>query len=85
MKKAYTQPSILFESFALSENIASANVNCTRNISNQYSGHCGLQFGNKIVFTTGVTGCRTKVEDGSSMFDGLCYHIPSGNNKLFNS
>jgi hypothetical protein len=85
MKNIYSTPDIIFESFSLNENIASANSNCTRNITNQYSGVCGLQYGNKVVFTMSAAGCRVKIEDGSPMFDGLCYHIPSGNNKLFNS
>ena len=87
MKKAYNQPDILFESFALSANIASVspNMNCTRNISSQYSGNCGLHFGNKIIFTIPAAGCKTKVPDGSPQYDGICYHIPSGDNKLFNS
>ena len=82
MKKAYTQPDILFESFALSVNIAS---DCTRNFSGQYSGTCGLHFGNKIVFTFAATGCYTKAEDGSPQYDYICYHIPTGDNRLFNS
>ena len=85
MKKEYSTPDILFESFSLNENIASANMNCTRNITNQYSGTCGLQDGNKIVFTVAASGCRVKIQDGSPMFDGLCYHVPTGDNKLFNS
>ena len=85
MKKEYSTPDILFESFSLNENIASGNATCTRNITNQYSGDCGLQYGNKIVFTVPAAGCRVKIEDGSPVFDGLCYHIPSGDNKLFNS
>lgn len=85
MKKAYCAPDIVFESFSLNENIASANTNCTRNITNQYSGSCGLLYGNKIVFTVAAAGCRIKIEDGTPMFDGLCYHVPSGDNKLFNS
>ena len=83
MKKAYSTPDILFDSFSLSENIA--NTTCTRNITGQYSGSCGLQFGNRIVFTTSAVGCKFKIEDGSSMLDGLCYHIPTDDNKLFNS
>ena len=37
MKKAYSTPDIFFDSFALSENIASVNTNCSRNITTQYS------------------------------------------------
>ena len=85
MKKVYSSPDIIFESFSLNENIAAANTNCTRNVTTQYSGTCGLQYGNKVVFTMSVGGCWVKIEDGSPLFDGLCYHIPYGENKLFDS
>ena len=85
MKKIYTTPDILFEPFSLDENIASTNSNCTRNITNAYAGVCGFPYGNKIIFTTAVAGCQVKLQDGSPIFDGLCYHIPVGENKLFNS
>ena len=85
MKKAYAQPDIWFESFALSENIASTTGGCTRNITNQYSGNCGLYLGNKIIFTIPAAGCKTKVKDGSPQYDGICYHVPQNDNRLFNS
>lgn len=61
------------------------NGGCTRNLTNHYQGSCGLEYGNKIIFTVVATGCRVKVQDGSLVFDGLCYQIPGGDNKLFNS
>ena len=82
MKKAYSIPDIIFESFSLSESIASANMNCTRNITNQYSGDCGLHWNGMIIFTTTATGCRNKLPDGAM---GICYHVPTGDNKVFNS
>ena len=85
MKKEYSSPEIFFDNFALNVNIANVNMQCSRNITNQYSGDCGLQFGNKIVFTISAAGCKFKIQDGSPMVDGLCYHIPTGDNKLFNS
>lgn len=85
MKSKYSTPDIVFESFSLNENLASTNSNCTRNITTAYSNTCGLQYGNKIVFTIAAAGCYVKVQDGSPLFDGLCYHIPVGDNKLFNS
>ena len=85
MKRKYSSPDIMFESFSLNESIASANSNCTRNITNAYSNVCGLLYGDKTVFTIAASGCLVKIQDGSPMFDGLCYHIPVGNNKLFNS
>lgn len=85
MKKEYSCPDILFECFSLNENIASANSVCSRNVTNMYSNICGLQYGEKIVFTIPAVGCQVKIQDGSPMFDGLCYHVPVGDNKLFNS
>lgn len=85
MKKIYSTPDIVFESFSLNENIASVNSNCTRNINTQYSGVCGLEWKGNVVFIPTVSGCRNKVPDGSALFDGLCYQIPTGDNKLFNS
>lgn len=82
MKKAYSTPDILFDSFALSQNIAAA---CAQNVNTQYTGVCGVPFGNKMVFTMGTSGCRVKIEDGSPVFNYLCYHIPVDQNKLFNS
>lgn len=85
MKKMYSCPDIFFDSFALNEDIASANQNCDRNITNAYSNICGLEFGAKVVFTLAAEGCKFKAQDGSAMFDGWCYHIPTANRRLFNS
>ena len=85
MKRKYSCPDIVFESFSLNENIASVNSNCTRNITNMYSNSCGLWFGDKVVFTIAAAGCDFKTQDGSPFFDGLCYHIPTADNRLFNS
>ena len=85
MKKTYSTPDIIFDSFALNENIASANSNCNRNITTMYSNSCGLWFGEKYVFTIAASGCEFKAQDGSPFFDGLCYHIPTADNRLFNS
>ena len=85
MKKVYSAPDIFFDSFALNENIASANSNCNRNVTTMSSNRCGIDFGGKIVFTVAANGCIFKVQDGHPMFDGLCYHIPSADARLFNS
>ena len=85
MKKEYYAPEIMFDSFMLDESIATVNSNCDRNITNHYSGSCGLNFGGKILFTVAAAGCRYKVQDGSPLANGMCYHIPTGGNKLFNS
>ena len=85
MKKTYTAPDIIFESFSLTENIAAGNGTCARNVTTPSSNICGVEYGSKMVFTIPVIGCAVKIEDGSPVFDGLCYHIPYGDNKLFNS
>ena len=85
MKKEYSAPEIIFDSFALNENIASVNSNCDRNITSAYSGYCGLNFGGIVLFTITAAGCKFKVQDGSPAANAMCYHIPTGGNKLFNS
>ena len=85
MKRVYSAPDIFFDSFALNENIASANSNCDRNVTTMYSNICGLWYGEKYVFTIAASGCDFKAQDGSPFFDGLCYHIPTADNRLFNS
>ena len=85
MKKVYSAPDIFFDSFALNENIATANTNCDRNVTTQFSNICGLWFGEVIVFTFSAVGCDFRVQDGSEEYDGLCYNIPTADNRLFNS
>ncbi len=82
MKKTYSQPDILFESFSLCANIAAG---CGKKIGTQYNGTCGVPYGDKFVFTEDVGGCQVKVVDGSPIFNGLCYHVPVDMNAVFNS
>ena len=85
MKRAYSTPDIMFDSFALNENIASVNTNCSRNITNQYSGSCGLLWEGMMIFTGPVRECLYKVPDGSAAHDGICYYVPIGDSRVFNS
>ena len=83
MKKTYSQPDILFESFSLCSSIAAG---CAHNITTQYNGTCAVMFGDKAVFTESVGDiCAVKVADGSPIFNGLCYHVPTDMNSIFNS
>lgn len=81
MKKNYTKPEIMFESFTLSTNIAG---DCDHDTSLQTDGVCGIDFGGDIIFLIGITGCLDQYEtdDGTS---GICYHNPTETTKLFNS
>ena len=82
MKKAYSAPDILYESFSLCASIAAG---CEIKISTQTSEVCGMLLGPAVVFTDKVIGCDTKVEDGSPLMNGICYHVPIDRMTLFNS
>ena len=79
MKKRYTKPDIAFESFSLSTSIASCDVK----IEGAYGGECGLWMDDIFVFIVGVTGCDAQIPDDGS--NGICYHVPNGDNSMFNS
>ena len=82
MKRHYEPPNILFESFTLS---ATLTAGCSIKISTQSVDDCGMSFGVAVVFTQNVLGCDRKVEDGSPVMNGMCYHVPVEGMALFNS
>jgi hypothetical protein len=82
VKRAYSKPDIIFEDFSLSAGIAAG---CEKKIDTQNSGLCGLVFGDLMLFVDTVAGCKDPVVDGSSEYNGLCYHIPTDTKNLFNS
>ena len=83
MKKAYSKPEIVFESFTLSTNIAG---DCDIKTNTPSDGKCGVENNNgfdiEVLFITNENGCTTKVQDG---YNGLCYHTPTEDKNLFNS
>lgn len=86
MKKVYTAPQILFESFTMSTNIAAG---CEAIVDNPTKGICAYTYddefaGTVSIFTTQVSGCSvTEVkEDG---YNGFCYHVPFEEYNLFAS
>lgn len=84
MKKVYTKPEIMFESFTLSTNIAAG---CQFIVNNASQGVCGYlpdrDPTGKNIFTSEITGCqRTEVDGG---YNGICYHVPTDTTDLFNS
>lgn len=88
MKKIYSKPDIAFESFSLCANIASGG--CSKIVRTFADGHCGVIFGGRTVFLSGIIGCtggenHYAVEDGSAAANFLCYHVPTPTNALFNS
>lgn len=88
MKKVYSAPDILFESFTLSTNIAG---DCEAPfVNNATRGTCAvLGTGGVAIFDGKVgTACTdTPQEWGQSddLWNGLCYHVPTETNNLFNS
>ena len=84
MKKLYTKPEIMFESFTLSTNIAG---DCDIKINNPTEGVCAyiIQAGGRThsIFTSEISGCKTTQDNGD--YNGICYDVPIGGTSLFNS
>ena len=86
MKKEYTKPGIMFESFTLSTSIADG---CETIITNMSKGTCGYKPARfpTTVFLLDVTGCVAQADD-DAYSDGnntFCYHTPVDYMNLFNS
>ena len=82
MKKVYEKPEIVFENFSLSTSIAAG---CEKTTALQYGGTCGIRWGHSTIFTSDVDQCSTKVIDGDTAYNGLCYHVPNADYNVFNS
>lgn len=82
MKKSYSKPDILFDSFSLSTNVAS---NCEFRTPLPQVDECGMPTGyfNSVIFVTEIQGCT--VVEPSGVWDTICYHQPSETNNLFTS
>ena len=81
MKKPYSKPDILFESFALSTSIAAG---CEEPPNTQNEG-CGVRFGSYTIFTsTMIDVCNRTPEDKiGSPYDQYCYHVPQSDLNIF--
>lgn len=83
MKKTYTTPKIVFESFVLSTNIAG---DCEVKTWTPNSGTCAYPVKEDgftwNVFLDTVQACTTTQAEGA--YDNICYHTFEGNS-LFNS
>lgn len=85
MKKRYQKPEILFEAFSVSTNIAS---DCEVKTNSPSNSTCGMDFSGLKVFMDGMNGCSdigVTNQGGDGEWNGICYHIPSGDKNLFNS
>lgn len=81
MKKIYSKPEIAYESFSLTTNIASG---CEVKTDTPAAMQCGYTMPPNTYFISGVAGCTTEIEEGTT-FDSFCYHTPSDLSNLFNS
>lgn len=79
MKKAYSKPHIIFDSFELSQTIARCEI-----ISNVVKDVCGWydEETDSKVFVAGV--CDDVPPDGD-IYAGICYHVPEDALNLFSS
>jgi hypothetical protein len=84
MKKEYKKPEIMFESFALSTNIAACGFPATfaPNLGNACEAY-QLRNGD-IVFVTEFSGC-VSVQAQNGDYNGVCYHVPTISLNLLNS
>lgn len=86
MKREYRKPEIVFESFALSTNIAAA---CAIDTNQHSQNVCGIYLpGVGNVFTEDVNVCTKRVnpdDPGASLYNRYCYHVPTEARSLFNS
>lgn len=80
MKKTYSKPQIVFDSFELSQSIAAG---CEYKSNHAY-GTCALDIGGRFgkIFLDGPV-CVTTTPDGE--YDGICYHVPTDNMNVFSS
>lgn len=85
MKKKYEKPIFVFEDFSMDTRIAG---DCEEKTGLPSQNTCGMDFSGIIVFMTGMDGCTGIQVDnvgGDGEFNKICYHVPSGDNNLFNS
>lgn len=80
MKKTYSKPNIVFESFSLCTSIA---VGCLIVAPGEKVGTGGVQAGPFVVFQNETQGCVMLIENG--YLNGFCYHNPADYNNLYYS
>ncbi|MBR0302518.1 MAG: hypothetical protein IJQ80_01565 [Clostridia bacterium] len=79
MKKAYTKPTIVFDSFTVDTCIAA----CANPSGQHAQGTCGVvDISGFTVFTEDISGCTFPVDDE---YNDMCYYVPSGDATLFGS
>ena len=82
MKKTYAKPQIVFESFQLTANIA-GDCNTKPNIANEAT--CGYIDDNGWIIFQNSAVCIDVQVDPDDNYNGLCYHVPTGDMSVFTS
>ena len=80
MKKTYAKPQIVFESFQLTANIAGG---CNTRPNSADEATCGYYDNGWIVFQNSAVCNFPAGPDGE--YNGLCYHVPTGDKSVFTS
>lgn len=86
LKKLYTKPEITFEDFTLNTSIAGDCDVKTNTPSQNACPYIKVIAGTeRALFTTEIEGCVYTQGVADGQYNGLCYHVPTENNNLFNS
>ena len=83
MKKQYSKPEIMFESFTLSVNIAGDCDVITTTMAQNVCGYLDPRDPTgTMVFNSSISGCQRIENDENST---ICYHNPTPTSNIFNS
>ena len=81
MKKMYSKPEIMFESFVMSTNIAAG---CKMIVGTPSENSCGIVGSDGVSLFAEHCGFDWTILNGDN-YNGFCYHNPSDDNRMFNS
>ena len=80
MKKLYTKPEIIFDSFELTESIAAGCTFITSNVSPYACAVLDKEFGYTIFSDYAI--CDSTPPGGN---DSICYHVPTADYSVYTS
>lgn len=89
MKQIYTKPTLILESFTLSQNIAQIcsgvyGDNSFGGANQSDPNDCVWDMGNFSIFTSANTNCNIPLGEDEQIF-GICLHNPDGGTAVFGS
>lgn len=84
VKRVYNKPEINFESFMVSDSVASSVGSSCSTTGNYTQDTCGITIApGRAVYTEANTGCTVKIEDGADGYP--CMGLPTTDNNVFGS